>query len=71
MGKEFTQFRKKALAEMRPYEPGEDLTGVSISDEDKAAGSPKDGDMIARNPTNHADEWLVSQQFVADNYVAV
>lgn len=68
---EFTQFRKKKLGEMRPYKQGEDLSHVSINDEDKAAGSPKEGDMIARNPDNHKDQWLVSAQFVADNYVPI
>jgi len=56
----FRQYRRKQIAELRPYEPGEDLDAlnVSISAEDKKAGSPKAGDMIARNPKNHADQWL-------------
>lgn len=66
---EFKQYRKAQLSEMRPYQAGEDLTGVSISPEDKASGSPKEGDMIARNPKNHADKWLVSQKFFGDNFV--
>jgi hypothetical protein len=49
---------------MRPYQPGERLTGVSISEADRLAGSPKTGDMIARNPKNHADQWLVVAQVV-------
>lgn len=35
---------------------------------DKEAGSPKTGDMIARNPKNHADQWLVAAQYFADNF---
>lgn len=54
---------------MRPYVPGEDLTGVSISDADKSNGSPKVGDMIARNPKNHEDKWLVSEKYFSENLV--
>jgi hypothetical protein len=33
-------------------------------------GSPKAGDMIARNPGNHEDQWLVAAQYFADNFEA-
>ena len=65
---EFRQYRRKQIAELRPYEPGEDINGVSISAPDKEAGSPKAGDMIGRNPKNHADKWLVAAQYFADNF---
>lgn len=66
---EFKQYQRKQIGELRPYVPGEALLGsVSISEADIANGSPKQGDMIARNPKNHADQWLVSAQFFADNY---
>jgi hypothetical protein len=41
---------------------------VSISVEDLANGSPKSGDMIARNPKNHNDQWLVVEQYFKDNF---
>lgn len=41
---------------------------VSISEEDRKAGSPKLGDMIARNPKNHNDQWLVAKQYFEDNF---
>lgn len=41
---------------------------VSISVEDLANGSPKIGDMIARNPKNHNDQWLVAKQYFEDNF---
>jgi hypothetical protein len=66
----FTRYKRKNVAEMRPYEPGEDLSGVSIAEVDKQAGSPKEGDMIARNPANHADQWLVAQRYFLDNFEA-
>jgi hypothetical protein len=56
---------------MRPYQHGDDLNGVSISDVDRNAGSPKPGDMIARNPKKHADKWLVAAKYFTDNFEAV
>lgn len=67
----FTQYRRKQIAELRPYVEGEDLTGVSVADVDRAAGSPKAGDMIARNPKNHDDRWLVARQYFEDNFEVV
>lgn len=65
---EFTQYRRKQIAELRPYIEGEDMSSVSISQPDVDAGSPKTGDMIARNPKNHDDKWLVAAQYFADNF---
>lgn len=65
---EFRRYRRKSVAEMRPYTPGESMAGVSISEPDREAGSPKPGDMIARNPKNHADKWLVSAAYFVDNF---
>lgn len=65
---EFKSYRRSQIAELRPYEPGEDLVDVSISKPDLDAGSPKFGDMIARNPKNHADQWLVAAKYFADNF---
>ena len=65
----FTQYRRKQIAELRLYEVGEVLSGrVSISAADLDAGSPKAGDMIARNPKNHDDQWLVAADYFADNF---
>jgi hypothetical protein len=66
--REFRRYRRKQIAELRPYEPGEDMSGVSILAADKEDGSPKAGDMIARNPRNHADKWLVGAQYFADDF---
>lgn len=64
----FTQYRRKQIAELRPWQVGDDMTGISVSAEDTRAGSPKAGDMIARNPKNHADQWLVAAAYFADNF---
>jgi len=61
------QYKRKGLSEMTAYEIGEDVSHVSISDEDRKNGSPKEGDMIARNPKNHADQWLVARKYFEDN----
>lgn len=65
---DFKPFRRKQIAELAPWTPDFDLTRVSISVTDKDAGSPKDGDMIARNPKNHDDQWLVAAAYFADNF---
>ena len=64
----FAKFRRKQIAELRPYVVGEDISGFSLTQEDAKAGSPKPGDMIARNPKNHADQWIVSAAYFADNF---
>lgn len=64
----FTEYRRKQIAELRPYQEGEAMDRISISAPDKEAGSPKAGDMIARNPKNHDDQWLVAAQYFADNF---
>jgi len=67
----FKRYRRKQIAELRPFIENENLESVSISDVDRQAGSPKNGDMIARNPKNHADQWLVAAQYFADNFEEV
>ena len=68
---EFKQYKRSAIAEMKCYQKGDDLMGVSISDADKQNGSPKVGDMIARNPKNHNDKWLVAEQYFKDNFESI
>ena len=67
----FKQYRRKEIAELRPYVPGERMDGISVGAVDRAAGSPKNGDMIARNPANHAEQWLVAAAYFADNFEPV
>jgi hypothetical protein len=66
---EFKPYCRKQIAEMRPYLAGETLDErVSISATDRDAGSPKEGDMIARNPDDHDDQWLVSKEYFEANF---
>lgn len=61
---EWEVYRKIATQEMRPYVPGEDLSGISVSKED----TPEKGGMIARGADNRAC-WYVSKRFFEENYV--
>jgi len=65
---DFKKYRRKGLSEMRPYVEDEALSNkVSISEADRKNGSPKVGDMIARNPKNHEDQWLVAKKYFEEN----
>ncbi len=79
----FKKFRRTQIAEMRPVTE-QDIKDfendknphslkdtefkVSISEVDKQNGSPKIGDMIARDPKNNNDKWLVAEQYFKDNF---
>ena len=79
---EFKNYRRSQIAEMREvtqadieqYESKDYISVfgwqyvVSISSVDKENGSPKIGDMIARNPKDHNDQWLVAEQYFKDNF---
>ena len=71
MTKEWKKYRRPGISEMRPFVEGETLEGVSISNADKANGSPKNGDMIARNVKNPSDQWLVAEKFFKENFEEV
>ena len=61
---EFKNYLKKTPQPLRPYVPGEDLSGISVNKED----TPEAGGMIARNPENAEDQWYVSKAFFEANY---
>jgi hypothetical protein len=70
---EFKQYRRKAIAELRPVTDSEVMSisltsNISLSPADKENGSPKIGDMIARNPQNHNDQWLVAAEYFEANF---
>jgi hypothetical protein len=64
----FRRYRRTQIAELEPWREGYDMGRVSVSAADRDAGSPKLGDMIARNPMNHDDKWLLTAQYFADNF---
>ena len=69
----FKEYKRKAIAELRPVTDEEIMSRnldpiISVSPEDKEKGHPFAGDMIARNPKNHNDQWLVARQYFEDNF---
>ena len=77
----FNKYRRSQIAEIRPVEDFDighfnaygkieyETTGiVSISQADLENGSPKIGDMIARNPANHKDQWLIAEKYFKENF---
>jgi len=71
---EFKKYRRTQIAELRPVTE-HDITSfqggvfpISISEPDLENGSPQIGDMIARNPKNHVDKWLVAAKYFNDNF---
>ncbi|MDV3814200.1 hypothetical protein CMU15_00445 [Elizabethkingia anophelis] len=83
----FKKYIRKNISEMRPVTEIDIVrynnlgflhisdepfgNNVSISDADKQNGSPKLGDMIARNPKDNTDQWLVAEQYFKDNFEEV
>ncbi|MEX0597434.1 MAG: hypothetical protein WD512_13145 [Candidatus Paceibacterota bacterium] len=84
---EFLKYRRKQIAELRPItkEDRENFDGngelkfisdlgwytVSISEQDLKNGSPKIGDMIACNPKNYLDQWLVAEEYFKENFESI
>lgn len=64
----FKKYKRTQIAEMYCWEIGYSMEGISISEEDIKKGSPKTGDMIARNPANHKDQWLVEKDYFMANF---
>ena len=65
MSNEFKDYIKQTRQPMRPYIPGEDLTGISVWEGD----TPEEGGMIAINPKDPSDMWYVSKTFFNENYL--
>jgi len=65
----YKKYKRTNVSEMRPYSTDETLDEVvSISKADLDGGSPKDGDMIARNVDDHGDQWLVAGEYFKNNF---
>ena len=67
MSHPWKQYRRTGSTEMRPYIPGEDVTGISVS----AADTPAAGGMIARNKNNAQDQWYVAEAYFAQHFELV
>ena len=62
-------YTKKVVQPAFPWEQGTDMNRVSVSTTDEEGGSPKKGDMIAINPSNPTDKWLIAEKFFNANYI--
>jgi hypothetical protein len=62
----WTPHARTGRVELRDYQPGEDLSSISVSDED----DPQPGGKIARNPDNPEDQWYVSEEYYRSHYAA-
>ena len=65
---EWKWYRRPGITEMTPWSPDIDMTNVSVSQTDRNNGSPKSTDMIARDPNNRADQWLVAGKYFSENF---
>lgn len=68
MDGEWRKYRRKGYTEARPYVPGENLNGVSVSQADinKAQKGGLKG-MIARCPWDVEDQWFVNTEYFMAN----
>ena len=62
---EWKQYTKAGIIEMRPYIQGESLKDVSVS---KGDNPQEDMGIIARNPSDHKDQWYVNRKFFESHY---
>lgn len=66
---DISDFNREGHITVSPeYNDREYPNRVSISDADLKNGSPKIGDMIARNPANHNDQWLIAEDYFKANF---
>ncbi len=61
-------YRKVGTTPMYPWCSADDMTGISVSEDDRRNGSPKPGDMIAYDEKNPKDRWLVNEAYFRANY---
>lgn len=71
MANPWKRYRKIALTEMIPWSVIYPMNRVQVSPEDRDQGSPQTGDMIARQPDNHEDQWLIRAEVFKATYVEV
>jgi hypothetical protein len=75
----FKKYKRIGFSEMREVLDIEILdgaekmkaSGIMVSNIDIKNGSPKEGDMIARNLEDRNDQWLVAKKYFEDNFTEV
>ncbi len=72
----FNKYKRIQIAEMRHISTEEfangpealQKQGISVSDADISKGYPTLACMVARNPKDHNDQWLVNCEYFKDNF---
>ncbi len=67
----FKTYRRRAVIEVEPWVKGYDTQGVSVNSAAGRKGSPKAGDVIARNPKDYTDRWLITEQQLKSDFEIV
>lgn len=65
---QFVQYSRITIVEMRPYVEGEDMTNVYVDPVLVEHGHPEEGDMIARNPRDRDEMWLMTRENFSTNF---
>jgi len=68
IGDTWEQYRRVAIAEMRPYEEGEDMTNITLNERERQEGHPRAGDMVGRDPLDHSKMWLITKEYFDVNF---
>ena len=68
---QFTQYSRITIVEMRPYVVGEDMTSIYVDAALAEHGHPKEGDMIARNPRDRDEMWLMTKENFSANFETI
>jgi hypothetical protein len=68
VSKPYLYYQRTNLTLAKEWEPEDDMTRVSVSQADKEAGSPKEGDMIAKNIDNEGDQWMIAKEYFLKNF---
>jgi len=71
MSTKIVKARKKTIQDFIVWDENYGDIDFTISQEDKANGSPKIGDVIGINPNNPTDRWLVAKKYFEENYEVV
>lgn len=65
---QFQNYSRITVVEMRPYVVDEDMTDIYVDAVLAEHGHPKEGDMIARNPRDRDEMWLMTRENFVSNF---
>ena len=63
------RYCRRGVIEARPYRPGDENNphiSISVTDRERVQGL--EGGMIARNPSNHDDQWYIAPSYFMEHY---